>query len=224
MRINEKLIEQPKHAHYLVCLNRKTEIDRFCHKLFIFSITEAVIFLVMMSFGLWLSALSWIPSLCGKEFTMPNIAAYLIEIILLPVLALISCGKNKICILILFAIQCLVVIGCFFGGLKTINTFPFLIGIIGVFITYPSINAYLDYRQLMKTEGFPQFNNFLADADDNPEFVSSYGKEYYKKGSEKTFINIPEKPSLDIQHISKSESAYMDDIPLINDNSENNLQ
>lgn len=222
MRINEKLSEQPEHAHYLVCLKRKKEIDKFCRKVFAYSIAEAVTFFAMMLFGLWLSALSWIPSLCGEPFTMPNILAYLIEIILLPVIALLGCGKNKICTLIFFAVQCLIVIGCFFGGLKTVNTFPFLIGIIGTIITYPSISAYLDYNQLMQTEGFPQFNNLLADAEDNPEFVSDYSKQYHNKDTEKKFISIPEESSPDIQPISTAKSAYMDDIPQIN-NSENNF-
>lgn len=222
MKVNEKLVEQPQHAHYLVCLQRKKEIDRFCRKVFFYSIAEAVILFAMTLFGLWLSVLSWIPSLCGEPFTMPNITAYLIEIILLPVIAFLGCEKNKICTVIFFAIQCLIVIGCFFGGLKTVNTFPFLIGITGTILTYPSISAYLDYRQLMQTEGFPQFNNFLADAEDNPEFVSDYSKQYYNKDSERTFIPVPEKTNPDIQPVSTAESAYMDDIPQIN-NSENNF-
>lgn len=222
MRINEKLSEQSEHAHYLVCLKRKKEIDRFCRKVFAYSIVEAVTFFAMILFGLWLSALSWIPSLCGEPFTMPNISAYLIEIILLPVIALLGCGKNKIFTLIFFAVQCLIVIGCFFGGLKTVNTFPFLIGIIGTIITYPSISAYLDYNQLMQTEGFPQFNNLLADAEDNPEFVSDYSKQYHNKDTEKKFISVPEESSPDIQPISTAKSAHMDDIPQIN-NSENNF-
>lgn len=214
MRINSEIAEQPDHAHYLACLKRKREIDRFCRKIFVFSIAEAVILLSMVFFGLWLSALSWIPSLCGEPFTMPNISAYFLELVLLPVIALLGCGKNKIFCLVFFAVQCLIVIGCFFGGFKTVNTFPFLIGIIGTVVAYPSINAYLDYSQLEKTEGFPQFSNFLADADDNPEFISDYSRQYHSNDSERTFIPAPEKPSPDIQKVS-AKSAYMDDIPQI---------
>lgn len=212
MKINEKLAEQPEHSHYIVCLKRKKEIDRFCRKIFVYSIAEAIIFIIMISFGLWLSALSWLPSVCGEPFTIINITVYLLEIILLPVLAFIGCIKYKICNVILFAVHCLIIIGCFFGGLQTVNTIPFAIGIIGTIINYPSISAYLDYQQLMQTEGFPQFNNFLADADDNPEFVSDYIKEYYNKDNKKTFIQVPEKPSPDIQQNLTETFAYMDDI------------
>lgn len=215
MRINQELAEQDGHAHYLVCLKRKNEIDRLCKKVFFYSIAEAVVFSAMMMFGLWLSALSWIPSLCGEPFTIPNIMATLVEIILLPVIALLGCGNKKICTLVFFVIQCIIVLGCFFGGLKTVNTFPFLIGIIGVIIAYPSISAYLDYRQLMNTEGFPQFSNRIADADDNPEFVSYYSKQYHNKDGDISFVPVPEKPSPDIQKTSE-KSAYMDDVPIIN--------
>lgn len=217
MHINEKLTEQENHAHYMNCLQRKKEIDKFCHKVFFFSIAESAVLLTMMMFGLWLSALSWLPDICGEPFSMQNIFAYLIEFILLPVIAFIGCGKNKICTLIFFAIQCLIILGCFFGGLKTVNTFPFLIGLIGTIVSYPSISAYLDYNQLMKTEGFPSFNNFLANAEDNPEFVSDYSRQYHNKGTDDMFVDIPEKPSPDIQKVSQN-SAYMDDIPLTDKN------
>lgn len=213
MLTNEKLAEQENHAHYMACLQRKTAIDKFCRKVFYLSIAETVILLVMMMFGLWLSAFSWIPDICGKQFTLPNIFAYIIEFILLPLIAFMGCGKKKIYTLIFFAVQCLMVIGCFFGGLKTINTFPFLIGLIGIIVSYPSISAYFDYNQLMQTEGFPHFNNFLADADDNPEFVSDYSRQYHNKGSDDMFVDIPDTPSPDIPNISE-KSAYMDDIPL----------
>ena len=57
MKINEKLIEQPNHAHYLACLQRKKDIEKFCRKIFFFSIAESAVFAVMIMFGLWLSAL-----------------------------------------------------------------------------------------------------------------------------------------------------------------------
>ncbi len=211
MKINEKLIEQPNHAHYLACLQRKKDIEKFCRKIFFFSIAESAVFAVMIMFGLWLSALSWIPSLCGEPFTIPNIFAYAVEIILLPVIAFAGCGKYKICTVIFFAIQCIIVIGCFLGGFRTVNTFPFLIGIIGSVTASPSISAYLDYRQLMHTEGFPQFNNLLADTDDNPEFVSDYSKQYYSNEN-KDFIPVPEKTNPNIQPVSTSEKIYMDDL------------
>lgn len=222
MKKNEQLYEKPNHEHYMACRTRKLQIDRFSRKVFVCMLIEAVVLLFMFIFGLWLSALSWIPSLCGEPFTIANIAVHSVEIILLPVFAIIGCGKYKICDLILFGINCLIVIGCFFGGLKTVNTFPFLIGITGTILTYPSINAYLDYNQLMQTEGFPQFNNLLASAEDNPEFVSDYSKQYHNKDTEKKFISVPEESPPDIQPISTTKSAYMDDIPQIN-NSENNF-
>lgn len=213
MHINEKFAEQENHAHYTACLQRKTAIDKFCRKIFYFSAAEAVVMFIMMMFGLWLSAFSWIPNLCGEPFTLPNIFAYTAEFILLPVTALIGCGKKKVCTLIVFAIQCLIAAGCFFGGLKTVNTIPFLIGLIGIIVSFPSVSAYLDYNQLMQTEGFPHFNNFLANADDNPEFVSDYSRQYHNRGGDDMFVDIPDAPSPDIPKVSE-KSAYMDDIPL----------
>ncbi|MCM1132549.1 MAG: hypothetical protein NC340_03665 [Ruminococcus flavefaciens] len=217
MKINENFAEQPNHAHYMACLKRKGEIDSFSRKVFFYTIAESAVFLVMIFFGLWLSALSWIPSLCGEPFTMPNITAYFAEIILIPVIALAGCGKYKICDIILFAVHCVIILGCFFGGLKTLNTFPLAIGVIGAVVTYPSISAYLDYRQLMQTEGFPQFNNLLAQAEDNPEFISDYSKEYHNKGTDDMFIQIPDSPVADMQSVSTAKSAYMDDININND-------
>lgn len=220
MKKNEQLYEKPNHEHYMACRTRKLQIERFSKKVFVCMLIESVVLLFMFIFGLWLSALSWIPSLCGKPFTIANIAVHSVEIILLPVFAIIGCGKYKICDLILFGINCLIVIGCFFGGLKTVNTFPFLVGIIGVIITYPSISAYFDYQQLMNIEGFPQFNNLLANAEDNAEYKSYYFERAKNKVDEDEEMPVPTETIK--QEVSTSQYAYMDDILQIND-SENNF-
>lgn len=209
MRINENLKEKPQHGHYTACLSRLQVIERFSKKILWFTIAESVVLFFFTVADIWMSALSFIPSLFDDPL---YIFVQTAEIILLDVLAFTACSKYKISSVILFIVHCLIIIGCFAGGIRTLNTFPFLIGIIGAVVNYPSISAFLDYRQLTQTEGFPQFSLVLADADDNPEFISDYGEEYHKKTEEKMFIPVPEKSDSGIQPVSTSVPAQMDDI------------
>lgn len=220
MKINENLTELPEHAHYSVCLERKKQIDRLSSRIFIFSIITGIIMALMTFFGLPLSAVSLIPSLFGDKFNAYYLIFQWSEIILLAVIAGIGCGKYKVCQLVLFAVYCFIIIGCFISGIKMVDSIPFAIGTAGVIITYPSISAFLDYRQLSETEGFPYFSRIFAQHEDNPVYKSQYIDNYH--GGTENDCNMPA-PSAAVKNemtiVSAPESSIMPEIeiPVISD-------
>lgn len=179
--INKYLAEQPEHGHYIVCLQRLKAIERLSKRIFVFTIIEAIAMGFMTIFGLHIGVISIVASLFGGTFSIGYLSVQILEIITIPLLAFDSCGKHKLYNIIVFAIHCIIIMFCLFEGFQGIMTDVFLIGLIGAIITYPSINAYFDYEQLKQTEGFPYFSNFLANAEDNPEYVSDYQKKYKRK-------------------------------------------
>lgn len=220
MKINENLTELPEHGHYSVCLARKEQIDKLSIKILIYTIITGIIMALMTAFGFPLSAVSLIPSLFGDAFNAYYLICQWSEIILLAVIAGIGCGKYKFCQLILFAIYCFMILGCFISGVKMIDSIPFAIGVIGVIITYPSISAFLDYRQLMNTEGFPYFNHLFAQAEDNPVYKPQYINKYHGKTEDSEMPAPSDAVNNEMMKVSVSESDIMPEIDMtgISDN------
>ncbi|MDE5853922.1 MAG: hypothetical protein K2H19_02530, partial [Ruminococcus sp.] len=184
------------------------------------TIITGIIMALMTAFGFPLSIVSLIPSLFGDAFNACYLICQWSEIILIAVIAGIGCGKYKFCHLILFAIYCFIILGCFIGGVKMINSIPFAIGIIGIIITYPSISAFFDYRQLMNTEGFPYFNHLFALAEDNPVYKPQYINKYYRKPEDNKMPAPSGTVNNEMLKVSVSENDIMPeiDIKCISDN------
>ncbi len=214
MKINKNLAELPEHGHYSACLERKKEIDKLSIKILIYTVITGIIMALMTAFGLPLSAVSFIPSLFGDAFNASYLICQWSEIILLAVIAGIGCGKYKFCQLMLFAVYFLIILGCFTGGVKMIDSISFVIGIIGVIITYPSISAFLDYRQLMNTEGFPYFSCLLAQADDNPVYKPQYINKYNRQPTDMKMPAPSEPVNSEMMKGSSSEKYTMPEIEL----------
>lgn len=214
MKINENLTELPEHGHYSACLERKEEIDKISGKILIYAIITGIIMALMTAFGLPLSAVSFIPSIFGDAFNACYLICQWSEIILLAVIAGIGCGKYKFCQLILFTVYCLMILGCFISGVKMIDSIPFAIGAIGVIITYPSISAFLDYRQLMNTEGFPYFSYLFAQTNDNPVYKPQYINKYHSQPEDRKMPAPSESVNSEMMKISSSENYTMPEIDL----------
>ncbi len=127
------------------------------------------------------------------------------------VLGILGQVVNKIFDVIIFAVNCIIVISCLFAGIGSFYVFlPFFMGIVAVLLTFPSISAYFDYRQLSETEGFPNFSDILAYAEDNAEYKSYYFERAKNKIDEDEEMPVPTETVK--QEFSQSKSAHMDDI------------
>lgn len=213
MKKNEQLAEKPNHEHYMVCRARKAEIDRFSKKVFVYTSIECAVMICMTLAGINIGAFSWLPSLCGggDPFNINYIILQSVEIMAMFIFGILGQVVNKIFDVIIFAVNCIIVISCLFAGIGSFYVFlPFVMGIVAILLTFPSINAYLDYCQLSETEGFPNFNDILAYAEDNAEYKSYYFERAKNKIDEDEEMPIPTETVK--QEFSQSKSAHMDDI------------
>ncbi|MDE6519485.1 MAG: hypothetical protein K2K91_03365 [Ruminococcus sp.] len=213
MKKNEQLAEKPNHEHYMVCRTRKAEIDRFSKKVFVYTSIECAVMICMTLAGINIGAFSWFPSLCGggDPFNINYIILQSVEITAMFIFGILGQVVNKIFDVIIFAVNCIIIISCLFAGIGSFYVFlPFVMGIVAILLTFPSINAYLDYRQLSETEGFPNFSDILAYAEDNAEYKSYYFERSKNKIDEDEEMPIPTETVK--QEFSQSKSAHMDDI------------
>lgn len=213
MKKNEQLAEKPNHEHYMACNTRKLQIDRFSKRVFIYTSIECAVMICMTLAGINIGAFSWLPSLCGggDPFNINYIILQSVEIMAMFIFGILGQVVNKIFDVIIFAVNCIIVISCLFAGIGSFYVFlPFVMGIVAILLTFPSINAYFDYRQLSETEGFPNFSNFLAYAEDNAEYKSYYFERAKNKIDEDEEMPVPTETVK--QEISQSKSAHMDDI------------
>lgn len=163
---NELLSELPGKEHYTVCCKRKKEIDRISKLIFVYTIISGAFMLLFTFLAFPVRALSWIPSIFGDSTSAGFIIIQCAEILIMAVLGFMNCLKFKISGIILFFIYSIMMIACFVGGIKAVNSFSFIFAAAGVFVTFRSFTCYSDYKQLEQTEGFPYFNDLL-DSDNS---------------------------------------------------------
>lgn len=179
MKFNEELAEKPDHAHYPVCLSRKLEIEAFCQKCFFYTLLACLLMIILTMFTVRFNIISLIPNLIG-DGTMVG-ANFVQVLILLSMIGMagLAVGKYKFLNIILFLIYFAMAVSCFFN-MKFSNFFTMPIGLFGIALTFKSFGAYCDYKQLSKTEGFPFFNERLAEQTENSSYKSRYEEEYHQ--------------------------------------------
>lgn len=172
-RFNKKLEEKPDHGHYADCLSRKLEIDKNALQLLKYTLSMCIGMILCTLFSLRFAVISWIPSLLGESTDVAPLFTQLLILVLIAVLAMLNCGRWKICGIILTGLFIAMVIFGNIGLVHDSNTdlFTVLLGVFGIIRSYMSVPDYLDWNQLSETEGFPQFNLRFAEQNDNPNYV-----------------------------------------------------
>ena len=173
-RFNKKLEEKPDHGHYAVCLSRKLDIDRNATQLLKYTLSMCIGMIICTIFMLRFAVISWIPSLLGESTEVAPLFTQLLIIALIALLAMLNCGRWKICGVILTGIFAAMVI---FGNIglaredSSTDLITVLLGAFGIVRSFMSVPDYLDWKQLSETEGFPLFNIRFAVQNDNPDYV-----------------------------------------------------
>lgn len=170
MMINEKLLEKPDHGHYSVCLFRMNTIESYCRRCFFYTAAVCVLMLVLTIFTLRFNIISLIPNLFGDGTTVAANFVQSAILIGIVIIAGMATGSYKIFSVIIFLLYASMTVSCVFtDNFSDIFTFP--IGAIGSALTFRSLGYYLDYVQLSGTEGFPLFNERLAEQEENSEYT-----------------------------------------------------
>ena len=178
-RTNEKLLEKPDHGHYPVCLQRKDDIDRSALLTLKYTliVSGMLVFLTLCTFRP--AVVSWIPSLLGES---TEVAPFFLQLLisLMPIaMAGINCGKRKVFGMILFGFYIAqAVFGFICMSSNFVDVFSLILGLGGVATSFRAVSDYLDWKQLMETEGFPHFNLRYTEQIENPDYVPVYnGKD-----------------------------------------------
>lgn len=167
---NPELTELPEHGHYSACRGRMTEIDAYCRRCFACTAIICTAMIVLTWMTLRFSVISLIPNLIGDG---SNPAGNLIQtLILLGIIVMsgLSTGKYKIFNAVIFLLYCAMLICCAFSR-NPGDIFTSLFSIAGIIFTFRSIKVFLDYRQLSRTEGFPDFNERLTYQEEHREYT-----------------------------------------------------
>ena len=171
-RTNQELLELPDHGHYPKCLQRKDEIDKNSMLVLRYTILVGVFSLLFTMCTFKLVVISWIPMLIGDTTDILALFVQILIVLMIPLAALMNCGKHKIFGMILFGFY---IAQALFGFLNmksnTADIFSFIFGLGGIITSFRTVSDYLDWNQLMETEGFPHFNLRVAEQLDNPEYV-----------------------------------------------------
>lgn len=179
MRANHDLDEQPNHGHYSACLGRKAEIDSGCRKTFFYTVFASAVFIVLTIYTLRIAVISWLPAMLGES---TEVGPYFLQIFLILCLLLVAalgCSKYKIFHVLLFLIYALMVfVAAVFHPYGISDVISLVIGAGGAATTFRSYSAFMDYRQLEQTEGFPHFNERYTNQVENGSYSSTYRYSY----------------------------------------------
>lgn len=209
MKINEELAEKPEHGHYPVCLGRLNAINAYCRRSFFYTAAVCLLMIILTIFTIRFNVISWLPNLIGDGTT---VGANLVQTLLLLAMAGMSAlavGKYKFFNMLLFVIYLTMAFSCFFTN-YFFDVLSFFIGAVGAALTFKSFSAFLDYRQLSQTEGFPFFNKRLAEQEENSEYVSRYGENI--TGCKDKVMDEPKQSVQPAEFTGKSLAAEMDSL------------
>lgn len=180
--VNSPFAEQPDHGHYTACANRMNEIDRISRRCTACTLINCAVMAILTLCGFRLSVISFIPGLIGEKGALGAIAVQLLIITAIAGVSIASVGRFKIGNVICFAIYSAMMICCIFSRTSD-DVFTVFIGAAGFAFSFRAPSACMDYRQLSKTEGFPQFSERLAYQEEHSCFESDFANEYHETKS-----------------------------------------
>lgn len=209
MNSEDKYRSMPDHSHYTVCSDRITVINEKGKRAFYFTFIVALLLSAGSMFNVRFNILSILSDLMvgyGDVGSFGLILSGMLNIIssvLLILLAVFGKSKYKFCNVILFSIYFSMFISCFmdFGKRKS-DIFAIAIGIAGMYIYFPLLSAWRDYKAISNAEGFPYFSERFTNQLENPEYKSDYNEEYADE----------EKPMEEIEK-ELSDSVNPDEMP-----------
>ncbi len=175
---SEMFAEMPDHKHYPVCMGRMNTIKTYGTKCFFYTMAVCFFMGLLTVFGMRFNIISFIPNLIGEP---ADVGANIVQGIILlgiTVMSAFAAGKMKVLGVLLNVLYILMMFSCMFTN-KPSDVFTFFIGAIGTAMTFRATGYWLDYQLLSQTEGFPHFNERLAEQDEVTEY-----EEYYNRASE----------------------------------------
>lgn len=202
MNSGDKYRAMPDHSHYTLCSDRMTVINEKGKKAFYYTFIVALILSAGSMFNVRFNVLSLMSDLMvgrGAVSSFGLILSGMLNILsslFLILLAVLGKAKYKFCNVILFSMYLAMPIACLmdFGG-RSSDILTISMGIAGVWVYFPMLSAWRDYKVISKTEGFPYFSERFTSQIENPDYKTDYSKDGAdnKKSMDETEKNISEK-------------------------------
>ncbi|MDO4863044.1 MAG: hypothetical protein Q4A05_02640 [Ruminococcus sp.] len=181
---DSKYEELPDHGHYAVCASRKAAIDTFSRNVFVYTAGVSLVMLFITYCGAAMPLVSWIPSLFSSSTSVPFLFTQTAELIFVTAMSFLAFFRWKVIHIGLFIGYALLVLASFLSS-SAIGIITFIIGVIGVVLTFPCFKVYADYQQLVRTEGWPHFSLHYIESMEHPTYTSRYMSEYRTAPEEK---------------------------------------
>ena len=229
--------EKENHAHYIACSSRLSDIENKARKRNTYTLVTSIIAGFFGAMSVRINGYSLLVDLCDKRkdvFIDPdkyanNIVDLMASNLLTGVLTLIMAAfiillgyvgltksKAKITHILLFAFYCYMIVDSIvhIGDRKT-DIIAFGLGIVGVYLYYPAISEYLDFREISEAEGYPFFNLRLTEQNEHPDYEPDHRFEDSNMVNSGMNNLLYENVSLppDSPMVKKTGSSFMDDIP-----------
>ncbi len=177
MRTNDKLAESPDHSHYPVCLGRLNAINAYSRRIFFYTAGACILMFIFTIFTVRFNIISVIPNLFGDGTTVAANFVQTLVLLLMVFMAWLGAMDKKIFDVILFAVYAAMFISVLFTN-NAWDLLTLIIGAAGTALTFRSYGNYCDFEQLVHTEGYPFFNERLAQQEENNSYSAQYEEEY----------------------------------------------
>ncbi|MDE5946803.1 MAG: hypothetical protein K2G63_05840 [Oscillospiraceae bacterium] len=176
----------PDRSHYTVCSDRITRINELGKTMFYYTFVVALIVSAGSMFNVRFNILSLLSDLAvgrgnvGASGVIFSGALNIITSLFLIIMAVMGKAKYKFCNVFLFCIYLAMPVASIINfGDRTSDIITIGLGIIGIYIYFPSLQAWRDYRVISRTEGFPYFNERFANQLENPKYkCENYHEDY----------------------------------------------
>lgn len=219
MNSEDKYRAMPDRSHYTPCSDRLTQINEIGKRAFYYTFIVALLLSAGSMFNIKFNILSLLSDLTTGRNSSNSTGVILsgmlniITSLFLILMAILGRSKYKFCHVFLFSIYLAMPISCLmdFGG-RSSDIITFGLGIAGVYIYFPTLSAWRDYKYISHVEGFPYFSERFAQQLENSKYKSEHYKEDYAD-IEKPMDEIQKELTDNIeplQNISSREKINMD--------------
>ena len=181
---NPVIAEKPDHAHYPACLGRLEAINKKGFQLFLYTIAAGFGLAALSLLGHPLQVVGWLPALIEQNTEDITVGMSFLQMFIsisLVVMGGLGCGKRKLFHVILLAVYLLMFVCPMFWRFSYCDIMVMILGGGGVIFGSTAFSDFLDYSQLSKTEGFPQFSIILTEHDEKKAMRDNFNRWYSER-------------------------------------------
>lgn len=205
----------PDRSHYTICSDRITCINELGKRMFYYTFIVALIVSAGSMFNIRFNILSLLSDLAvgrgniGASGVIFSGALNILTSVFLIIMAVMGKAKYKFCNVFLFCIYLAMTVASIINfGDRSSDIITIGLGIVGIYIFFPSLQAWRDYRVISRTEGFPYFNERFASQLENPKYKSeNYHEDYADDEKPMQEIERELTDNINVDEITKKENS-----------------